>query len=130
MQGTLRTAFLSIRVLRITLDDVIFTYDNCENSARNLVVYPRSGRETDGAAIRSATTEMYASYSSGNQEVLNRFAGTNFEAAKVQLEDDCILPALHDLIDHNAPQPCSEVFRQTSGKSSPGTASAVGRAVI
>ena len=61
---------------------------------------------------------MYASFCSNNQGVLKRFVvGDDFEDAKVQLEDDCILPALHDLIDYSAPPARSDAFAQRSGRS-------------
>lgn len=63
---------------------------------------------------------MYASFCSGNEGALKRFGQDDFQEAKVQLEDDCILPALHDLIDYSAPPPSSEVFPQGSGRSPPG----------
>ena len=60
---------------------------------------------------------MYASFCSGNEGVLKRFVKDDFEDAKVQLEDDCILPALHDLIDYSTPPACSDAFPQSSGRS-------------
>ena len=59
---------------------------------------------------------MYTAYCSDSRRALDHFNGGIFEEAKPQLEDDCILPALHDLVKYQNPSAPSYRLPHSSGE--------------